>query len=87
MNIKFRKKEESRANKLYLHILFEGGDGDTSHPQEIELKGITFGNYKEHISKIEEEVNKYNVLKEILDEHIGDKSAGYDAERGNGTAL
>jgi len=78
MIINFRKKEDSRANKIYFFTMFSGGDADTRHPQEYEIKGITFQNYQEHIYEIEKEVNLHKQLKDILREY-SDKQYGYKA--------
>lgn len=69
MNIKFEKKENTRANKFYISVMFEGGDADTDHPEEYEMQGITFYNYKEHLDTIKSEVEKYKKLKDILEEY------------------
>lgn len=81
MIINFIKKEDSRANKIFFHVMFEGGDADTKHQQEFEMKGITFQNYQEHIAEIEKEVNLYKQLKDIIKEYSDDKYAGYDAAK------
>lgn len=81
MVINFRKKEDSRANKIYFYTMFEGGDADTRHPQEFEMKGITFANYQEHIAEIEKEVNLHKQLKDILRNHSDDKRGGYAAAK------
>ena len=78
MNIQFRKTESSRTNKFYISIMFAGGDADTEHPHEYEMKGITYQNYTEHLDEIEAEVKKYKLLKELLDEYGQDHDA-YEA--------
>lgn len=81
MIINFRKKEDSRANKVYFYVMFSGGDADTKHPREFEMKGITYQNYQEHIAEIEKEVNLHKQLKDNLREFSDDKYAGYDAAK------
>ena len=51
--IKFTKTEESRAGKLFLFLDFEGGDADTSHPEEVEFEKFGYADYKEHLPEIE----------------------------------
>jgi hypothetical protein len=80
MEINFRKTEESRANKVFLEILFEGGDGDTDHPQKFQMRDMTYANClePENLAKIEAEVKNYEILGQILDEYQCQKSKGYD---------
>lgn len=66
MVIKFREISKPLINKMFLELIFEGGDGDTKHPMQIELKGITLDNYINKLSEIEEIVNTYKTLKNIL---------------------
>lgn len=51
IDIEFKKAEEGKPNQMYLHIMYEGGDADTKHPEEFELKGITSENYTQDIFK------------------------------------
>jgi hypothetical protein len=66
---KFDKTESSKANKLYLFVLFEGGDADTDHPEYYEFKNIKFSEYENHLDEIKEKIDKYLILKDILDNH------------------
>ena len=71
---KFTQTEQSRANKLYLLVEFAGGDADTEHPEYKEFKNIKFSEYQNHLDEINEVVNEYKILKDILQ----DTDAKYD---------
>lgn len=66
---KFNKTESSKANKLYLFVLFAGGDADTEHPEYYEFKNIKFSEYENHLDEIKQEIEMYLTLKDILDDH------------------
>jgi hypothetical protein len=70
--IKFDLKEKARKNIVYLAVKFEGGDADTEHWEEYLLKGITFDTVNSNLETIEVEVEKYKVLKTLLDENYPD---------------
>ena len=61
-------KELSRANKVFMYNMYMGGDADTEHDEEIELKGITFQNWEENFSIIENEIKKYELLNQALED-------------------
>lgn len=65
--IKFDLKEKARKNVVYIAVKFEGGDADTEHWQEYLLKDITFDTVNSNLNIIETEVEKYKVLKDLLD--------------------
>jgi hypothetical protein len=62
----FSKTESVKKDKLYILIEYAGGDADTEHPQYIDLKGIKFSDYQDHLDEIETEIEKYQTLKKIL---------------------
>lgn len=62
----FSKVEDSKANKLYLFIMFMGGDADTQHPIYHEFKNIKFSEYKNHLDEINKVIDDYKILKNIL---------------------
>jgi len=66
--IKFKKSKESKSGKLYLHLLFEGGDADTKHPETIEFP-FRFSEYEHHLDEIEAMYNDYKILQDILEDH------------------
>lgn len=68
-SFKFTKASESKSNKMYLHIIYEGGDADTRHPVDIELEGIKFSEYENHLDEINKEIEKYKLLRRILDQN------------------
>ena len=74
----FRQTETSKADKLYLYLLFEGGDGDTEHPEWREFRNIKFSEYKNHLDEINELVDKYKTLSKILDVNSREYSEDYD---------
>lgn len=69
--IKFHKEEDSKADKLYLVVYYEGGDADTSHPEEIEYEGHTYSNWEAASAQINEDLKRYKKLKKALD--VNDK--------------
>lgn len=76
---KFEKTEDSKANKLYILVEFEGGDTDTKQPELIEVKGVDYINYLDNLDKIEEEVDKYKLLEKILDINSSKFLEDYDS--------
>lgn len=66
--LKFELKEKisDKANKLYLHVDYAGGDADTDHPETYLLHEIPFDEYEKHLEAISAEVDKYETLKQIL---------------------
>lgn len=66
MEINFKKVEESRAGKVYLRVMYYGGDADTSHPDDTLLKDITFDNISEKTEEIAELVKPYVILRDLL---------------------
>lgn len=69
MEINFKKVEESRAGKVYLRVVYFGGDADTTHPEEYLLKDITFDNVGEKTAEIAEIVKPYAILDRVLEEY------------------
>ena len=74
---KFSKVEDSKANKVYLYILFEGGDADTQHPVYHEFKNIKFSEYENHLDEINKVINNYKILKRILNVNSRDHLDSY----------
>lgn len=74
----FKKTESSKIDKLYLFIMFEGGDADTKHPEYIEFKGIKFSEYKDHLDEIQNLIDKYKILKGVLDINSRDYCKKYN---------
>ena len=74
---KFTKKESPKIDKLYLYVLFEGGDADTRHPEEYDL-GIKFSDYENHLDKIKSEISNYMILQDILDVNSSSHLEDYD---------
>lgn len=73
MKLDFQLKEKSRANKIYVLVNYEGGDGDTEHPQEFVLP-FAYDQYntEENLEKIRVIKEEYKVLKEALDDYDAD---------------
>lgn len=69
MKYKLTKKEKSRAGNVYIVLNFAGGDADTSHPEEVLLKGITFDGGKDIELPLEAMtiIERYKILKKVLD--------------------
>lgn len=70
MNIKLTKKEDSEAGKVYLHIMFMGGDADTEHPEYFLLENINYIGDKDSIDLNEEHIkliNNFKILRDVLD--------------------
>lgn len=63
--IKFTLKEQSRANKFYIFVMFAGGDADTEHPQEY-LMPFPFSEYEKHLAEIGDKIEFYETLKSVL---------------------
>ena len=63
---KFEKKESSKRDKLYIFVMYAGGDADTEHPEYYELPNIKFSEYEQHLDEINSELQKYLILKDIL---------------------
>lgn len=64
---KFKQTKPSQADKLYLELMFEGGDGDTEHPDVHEFEGIKFSEYKQHLDEIQKVIDQYQILGRLLD--------------------
>ena len=62
----FKKVEKPKKDKLYLLINYYGGDADTKHPEYIDLN-VKFSEYKRHLREINDKINTYKKLSEILD--------------------
>jgi len=77
MEINFRKIEESRAGKVYLNVVYMGGDADTSHPEEILLDGITFDNIGEKTEEIAALIKPYVILQDLLDVNSSSYTENY----------
>jgi len=60
----FTRKTKSIRDKLFLDLMYSGGDSDTSHPVRIPLN-IKFSEYKKHLGKIHEIINLYKELKKL----------------------
>lgn len=76
--LKFHKKGESRAGKLFLVINFAGGDADTEHPQEYEYKGLYYDQVDKYEDRITSDIAKYKILKDILDVNSGKFEEDYE---------
>lgn len=71
MKIKWNKTESSRANKVFLQVMFMGGDADTEHPEEYELPQSFSKNFvltDESLKIIED----FKTLKSILEDEDND---------------
>lgn len=62
----FKFKEACKRNCVYLHVKFEGGDGDTDHPDFYLLKDVTMENIDEHLETVNKEISNFKTLKTIL---------------------
>lgn len=67
--IDFKLIEESRAGKIFISLMYSGGDADTEHLQEFQIEGVTWDNYKENLSVIEKLYNQYATLKTALSDY------------------
>ena len=67
LKINFKLEEKSRIDKLFLRIEYMSGDASASEYQEIELNGIPYSDWKNHLEKIEETVNKYKLIADLTD--------------------
>jgi hypothetical protein len=63
--LEFKKKEESKNDKIFLLLDFEGGDADTEHP-EYEEFNFKFSEWEQNIDEIARMVQKYESLKRFL---------------------
>ncbi len=63
---KFKEVERCKTDQVWLWLLYEGGDADTRHPEEISL-GIRYSEIDEHADEIKEIIEKYKRLKKVLD--------------------
>jgi hypothetical protein len=63
---KFKKSGTPKIDKLYLKIMFAGGDADTEHPETIDLK-IKFSEYENHLDEINKIIENYIILRGALD--------------------
>lgn len=64
--LKFTKISEApKNNKVFIHLMYAGGDADTEHPEKYEVKGVTFDQKDGDV--IQKEIENYILLKQILD--------------------
>jgi len=77
MSFKFKKTKDSQSDKLYLFVNYEGGDGDTKHPEYYEFKNIKFSEYQNHLEEIQSKIKDFKTLKKILDSSSGDVEYDY----------
>lgn len=76
-NIKFEKREASRASKVFMVVTYMGGDADTYHPEEY-LLPFSFDDYKNHLEEIGQDLDKYKILKKLTDGSGGQQDHNYD---------
>lgn len=70
IKLNFRLSNKAQRDEVYLYLLYEGGDADTTHPETINL-GIKYSEIDEHIDEITEIVDKYKRLQKVLN-YTGD---------------
>lgn len=75
--IKFELEEESKANKIYLQIEYMGGDADTQHFEEHQYPFL-YSEYADHLKEIEEDYDKYMIIKQLTDGSSGAQDHDYD---------
>jgi hypothetical protein len=66
--IEFKLNSKSKANQVYLVANFEGGDADTSHPQEY-LMPFPFSEWESNVDLIKKEYDELMILKTILGDY------------------
>jgi hypothetical protein len=62
----FKRTGSAKLDCMYLHLMYEGGDADTRHPDNVKLP-FKFSEYKEHLEEINEIIDRYKRLKKVLD--------------------
>ena len=64
--IKFHKEKDSLLDTIHIVIEYEGGDGDTNHPEEFPYK-FKYSEWQDNIDEINKDIENYKLLKSILD--------------------
>jgi len=77
----FRRVGGAKLDCMYLHLIYEGGDADTRHPEKIKLPW-KYSEYKDHIEELNELIDKYKRLEKVL--HCGSYGGRICSERING---
>ncbi len=68
MKFNFQEVEKPRLDKLYLLVKYEGGDGDTKHPEEYYLD-IKYSELENRMDEITKEIESFKTLKIILNDY------------------
>ncbi len=65
--INFRFKEKARKNKVFIEVMYCGGDADTDHPHIYQIN-IPFNKDMSRNEVIESEISELKILKSVLDD-------------------
>lgn len=63
---KFDRVGGVKRDELWLHIMYEGGDADTKHPEKFKLPW-KFSEWEQHEDDIRAVIDQYERLKKVLD--------------------
>lgn len=85
MKINFQKTKET-SNKIFLKVVFMGGDADTYETVLYEFKKFGYSNYQDNLDEIQNKVNKWKLLKDIIG-HSPDEIKYEEIREEHGTAL